>query len=124
MWMDRSLKLQKCYEYESPTHCSNVDLYQKLKNIQIQICQRTSRLPSLQVGVTNSRKQLLSPFVSFTESVSNKGQTIAKRCESNALFTKVGQHSYQENAPISVVAARKRTEWQGRYTSVESQLAY
>jgi len=29
VWMDRSLKLQKCYECESPTHCSNVDLYQK-----------------------------------------------------------------------------------------------
>ena len=68
----------------------------KYKYVNALLCKS---LPSLQVGVANSRKQLPSPFASFTESVSNKGQTIAKRCESNALFTKVGQHSYQENAP-------------------------
>jgi len=32
--------------------------------------------------------------------VSNKGQTIAKWCKLNALFTKVGQHSHQENAKL------------------------
>ena len=34
------------------------------------------------------------------ESVWNKGQTIAKRCQSNALFTVLGQHSCQHYASL------------------------
>jgi len=70
------------------------------KNIQMQICQLISVCHLYKWAWQNSHKQHLSPFTSFTESVSNKGQTIATWCESNALFTKVGQHSCQENASI------------------------
>jgi len=63
----------------------SVDLYQKWKNIQIQICQLTSRVPSLQVGVANSRKQHLSPFTLFTESVS-KVKQLLNNCTGICLF--------------------------------------
>ena len=49
---------------------------------------------------TGGRGKTTVNSTSYRLCVSNKGQTIPKRCESNALFTEVGPHFYKEDAAL------------------------
>ena len=83
------------------THCSDINVCRSLPKVEILICQLTSCLPSLQVGVStpvNNNSLHLCRLQKVWQTKVNRGQPIAKQSQSNALFTKVAQHSYQENA--------------------------